>query len=71
MQTTTSFTERTEFLGALLHRSAVTALGEERVSAGETNAYCLGYLLGVIAGKPHLYELVIEEMASLGVTDPR
>lgn len=70
MQTTgKSFTERSDFLGALLLRQAQTSMGPE-TSPLELSAYQFGYLIAVITGQPHLYELVIEELASLGVRDP-
>jgi hypothetical protein len=65
MQTTKSYTERTQFLTALLRRSAETALGSEGTTAGEVAAYSLGYILGVIAGNPTIYESVLEELGSL------
>lgn len=71
MQTHSTHTDRQQFLLALLDRQAATALGDERSSRAETASYGLGYLTSVIASVPSIYELVIEELASLGVTDPR
>jgi hypothetical protein len=71
MQTNTSFSERTEFLGALLRRQAETSMGPDERSPGFPEAYCLGYLTAVIAGKSELYEALLEELASLGLGEPR
>ena len=70
MQTNTSYTDRTHFLGALLRRQAEVSMGDDTGHTSNGIAYQLGYLIGVIAGKPELYELAIEELASLGVRDP-
>ena len=71
MQTRETYTDRQQFLTAILRRLAVTSLGEARSVPGELEAYSVGYLTGVIAARPDIYELVMEELASLGLEEPR